>query len=259
LDRNALSQPDAPGGSGDPPQRHKLIREHLVANGSVRIAELARLLRVSHMTVRRDLASLETAGIARRVHGGAVALVGPSFAERHQVNANAKARIAVKLARMLPNKGAIGMDSSSTLVHLVRYLQEHELTVVTNGLETHAELVKRQAGRTVLSGGELHPETGSLVGPVARRTCASISVQRLFISSGGVDVSLGATERFFEEAELKQAFAEHAAEVILAADSSKLDLPQLAQSVGWDQIAFLVTEQSPKSVARDYHEVVQVV
>ena len=235
------------------------LRELLVANGSVRIADVAGRFGVSPMTIRRDLALLETAGVARRVRGGAVTLVGPSFAERHQMQAQAKGRIAAKLAKLLPVRGAIGLDSSSTILHLVRYLDNSPLTVVTNGLETHRALARRSVARVILTGGELHPDTGSLVGPVGLKVARALSVQRLFISAGGVDGALGATERYLEEAEIKHALAEHAAEVVLAVATSKLDAPELAQAIGWGRINYLVTELPPDSLPGAYRDLAEVV
>jgi DeoR family fructose operon transcriptional repressor len=211
------------------------------------------------MTIRRDLALLETAGVARRVRGGAVTLVGPSFAERQHTQAHAKARIATKLAKLLPLRGAIAIDSSSTILHLVRHLDGSPLTVVTNGLETHRALARRSVARVILTGGELHPDTGSLVGPIALKVARGLSVRRVFISAGGVDIALGATERYLEEAVIKQALADHAAEVVLAVATSKLDAPELAQSIGWSRINYLVTELPPDSLPRAYRDLAEVV
>ena len=244
---------------GEMTTRLATLRDHLITTGSIRITEMAARLNVSPMTIRRDLVQLETAGFARRVRGGAVAMIGPSFAERYKVHARAKAQIAVKLAKMLPTRAAIALDSSSTILHLVRYLDNRPLTVLTNGLETYHELSRRSLDRIILTGGELHPETGSLVGPIAEKVCNGLAVRRLFISAGGVDLSLGATERYLEEAQIKHALAENATEVILAADISKLDAPELAQSVAWHEISFLVTELPPESVPRAYRDVVDVV
>jgi DeoR family fructose operon transcriptional repressor len=235
------------------------LRDHLITTGSIKIAEVATRLGVSPMTIRRDLVQLEAAGIARRVRGGAVAVVGPSFAERYKVHARAKAQIAAKLAKMLPSRAAIALDSSSTILHLVRHLDNLPLTVLTNGLETYRELSRRSLDRIILTGGELHPETGSLVGPIAEKACKGLAVRRLFISAGGVDTSLGATERYLEEAQIKHALADNAAEVILAVDVSKLDATELAQAVSWDEVSVLVTELPPKSVPREYRDVVEVV
>jgi DNA-binding LacI/PurR family transcriptional regulator len=54
------------------PERHELILRSLRRHGRLRVAELAAELGVSAITVRRDLAELDTAGLLRRVHGGAI-------------------------------------------------------------------------------------------------------------------------------------------------------------------------------------------
>ena len=54
------------------PERHELILRSLRRHGRLRVADLAAELGVSAITVRRDLAELDSAGLLRRVHGGAV-------------------------------------------------------------------------------------------------------------------------------------------------------------------------------------------
>ena len=60
-------------------QRQSLIVDEVNRLGAVRIADLAAALRVSDMTVRRDLAVLAEAGLVVKVHGGVTA-VEPTFA-----------------------------------------------------------------------------------------------------------------------------------------------------------------------------------
>ncbi|MFF1822242.1 substrate-binding domain-containing protein [Kribbella sp. NPDC058245] len=54
------------------PERHELILRSLRRHGRLRVNELAAELGVSAITVRRDLAELDGAGLLRRVHGGAI-------------------------------------------------------------------------------------------------------------------------------------------------------------------------------------------
>lgn len=56
-----------------PGQRQRLILERLRREGAVETTVLALQLGTSTVTVRRDLDSLIRRGVARRVHGGAVA------------------------------------------------------------------------------------------------------------------------------------------------------------------------------------------
>ncbi|MET7281967.1 substrate-binding domain-containing protein [Kribbella sp. NPDC005582] len=53
-------------------ERHELILRSLRRHGRLRVAELVAELGVSAITVRRDLAELDGAGLLRRVHGGAI-------------------------------------------------------------------------------------------------------------------------------------------------------------------------------------------
>lgn len=52
-------------------QRHERVMDELRRNGAVRVKELAALLGVSELTVRRDIAALAAQGLLTKVHGGA--------------------------------------------------------------------------------------------------------------------------------------------------------------------------------------------
>jgi DNA-binding IclR family transcriptional regulator len=52
-------------------QRHEFIAAQLRLHGAVRVGDLAALLNVSEMTVRRDLDVLSELGVLDKVHGGA--------------------------------------------------------------------------------------------------------------------------------------------------------------------------------------------
>ncbi len=55
-----------------PSQRQSQILHEIEIRGSVNVAEFARRVNASGMTIRRDLALLEEQGLVERVHGGAV-------------------------------------------------------------------------------------------------------------------------------------------------------------------------------------------
>src|SRR5699024_9836258 len=90
-------------------QRHRHIVEALESAASVSTIELARTLRVSQETIRRDLIQLEQHGALRRVYGGAVTLhrqrsSEPPFAQRSAINAEAK-RVVGEVAAQLVRPG----------------------------------------------------------------------------------------------------------------------------------------------------------
>ena len=96
-----------------PQERQQLILKRLDARGQVTISDLSRRLSVSEMTIRRDLDQLETEGLLRRTHGGAVRAYSssfePPFTMRAHLNTEAKRAIAAwgattSIARRWPSR-----------------------------------------------------------------------------------------------------------------------------------------------------------
>lgn len=228
--------------------RARQIRDRLAANGTVRIDDLSESLGVSEMTIRRDLQDLESSGVAHRVRGGAVLLrLSPiPFAERTQLQAKAKLRIATKLLDLVPAGAAIGLDASSTVHRLATSLTDaSNLTVVTNSMEAFVALQGKPGISPILTGGSLEPETGSLVGPMAIRSATSVLIRRLFVSAAAVSSELGTSESSLAEADVKRALATVSDEVVVAVDSSKLESRAVARAFEWPEVSVLVTDLDP--------------
>ena len=241
--------------------RLQRIRAVLDSTGRARVAELAENLGVSEMTVRRDLGLLEDKGLAQRVRGGAVAKGPQPFADRFGKNARAKERIADKLAALVGEGGAIGIDASSTMERLAaRLAPADDLTVLTNSPESFAALSGRTGITALLTGGQLDPRSGSLVGPLATRAARDVILRSVFLSAAGIDADLGTTETTLEDAEVKLALADVSGQIVVAVDSSKLGQRATARCLPVDRIDILVTELDPDHPAlepfRDRCEVV---
>src|SRR5262245_18950656 len=73
-------------------ERRQVILELVRSNGAVSLRELARIVKTSEVTVRRDLRRLEAEGMLARRHGGAVAndrtAYEPSYTEKAGVAAD---------------------------------------------------------------------------------------------------------------------------------------------------------------------------
>jgi DeoR family transcriptional regulator, fructose operon transcriptional repressor len=226
--------------------RLERICDEVDALGRVKVSDLAVDLSVSEMTIRRDLDTLAEQGRLRRVRGGALALGPQRYSERFGVQARAKERIAAKLASLVPESGAIGMDASSTLQRLATSIAgARQLTVATNGLESFNALRERSGVTVLLTGGQHDPRTDSLVGPLAVRAARDLSLDRLFLSAAGLTPE-GTTEATLEEAEVKLALAEVSTEIVVAVDHTKLERQGVARCLGLDRVGVLVTDLDPK-------------
>lgn len=240
--------------------RIERIRTELESTGRVRVAELAVELGVSEMTVRRDLDALADQGVVHRVRGGALALGPQPFADRYGRQAKAKDKIADKLDELVGEGGAIGVDASTTIQRLAARLDDvRDLTAITNSPESFVVLDSQPGVTALLTGGQLDPRTGSLVGPLAARAAKDILLRRLFISAAGIDPRHGSTETTLEEAEVKMALAEASGQVIVAVDHSKLGQRGAARCIPMERIDILVTDLDPKDARlKGYRAVCEV-
>lgn len=231
-------------------------RAHLSAilerDGSIRLEDAAAELDVSSMTVRRDLADLEQAGVLRRVRGGAIPTLRPrTFTERSATGIREKGVIVEKLRSLIPNDGAIAIDASSTAGGISRLLSSSALTVATNSYPNFLLASANREISAILVGGQAESRTDSFIGPIACQAAGSLLYRRFFLSAAAVDPVIGSSEVTLEEAQVKQAFARASDETILVAASSKLGQRAMAVGFGLADIDLLVTELDPTDPALD--------
>ena len=248
------------GGSLAAEERRQVLLDLLRESGRVDITGAAGQLGVHHMTIRRDLKGLEREGAARLVRGGAIFVGTEEFEIRQSRALSAKRRIAEKLGPLVLEHDSVAIDASTTLFAFVEDLPSVDhLVVVTYGIPAFQALQPRAGVRAFLSGGELDPRTGSLVGPVAQRTLEGFSLSCCFLSASALDSELGTMEPTVEEVEMKQATARASQHVVLAVDSTKLSQRSAVRALNLDQIQTVVTELDPADSRLDpYRDRVQL-
>ncbi len=221
----------------------------------VRVDELTAELAVSVATIRRDLATLESRGDLRRVHGGAVAsetrLEEPLFDDKTSIAAPEKRRIAEMALTLIRPKDSIFLDGGSTVLALAALLHERsDITVVTNSLRVAAELAGGGPA-LILVGGELRRLSQTFVGPLTRFTIGQIHVDRAFMGTIGLDSKSGLTTTDPREAFTKELIMRNAGEVILLADGSKIGKTSFARFADLSTINTLITDKrSPEPSVR---------
>jgi DeoR family fructose operon transcriptional repressor len=237
--------------SFDVETRRAQLQATLERDGVVQLAQAAVAHGVSEMTVRRDLAEMENAGLVRRVRGGAVA-VGPKlFERRRSVAGPAKQAIAHKLLPLLPQSGAIAFDASSTMYQFALTIDPGPISVFSTGIETMGVLSRSAKARVLVSGGEVQETTGALVGPLALRSIEQFVFDRSFVSPTCIDAEYGLLESTLEGAEIKQALRRASRSMVVAVDSSKLGGSAMARALEIGEVEVLVTELDPAHTALD--------
>jgi ribose transport system substrate-binding protein len=237
--------------------RQQAILQILQERGSVNVAELAVELGASQGTIRNDLATLEEQKRLTRVRGGAILFNGnavrPIFNSRIQINAEAKKKIARWASELVSDGDVILLDASSTIYHMATHLEDrHNITVVTNHLETARLLNSDPTKRIILLGGYLHPDGLSVTGEIGQEVLKNLHLNTAFISCAGFSMEAGLMEADIQEANLKRQILLSAARVVALVDSSKFDKVGLKSFATVDQISHLVTDDriAPDTVER---------
>jgi len=232
------------------PYRLQFILDQIEQKGSVNVLDLAENLSVSDMTIRRDLRELESIGLIRRFHGGAVSSRGrayePPLFTRKIENQTQKEMIGKFAANMVVEGDCIALDVGSTTYQIALNLTKTKnITIVTPSLQIASVFFDRTDIRLIIPGGIVRPVENSLIGDIARWNLGQFYYDRLFLAAGAIDLSSGITEYNIDDAMIKKAMIKNAKEVVLVADSSKFQRTTFSFVADLNEINHLITDDTP--------------
>jgi DeoR/GlpR family transcriptional regulator of sugar metabolism len=242
-------------------QRQALILERVRESGAVRVAELARDLAVSDMTVRRDLDILHEHGLLEKVHGGATALSGlasfePGFTAKSALQRSEKAAIAAAAADRVEPGMAIGISAGTTTYALAAHVADVPgVTIVTNSIRV-AEVLHRSGRRdqtVILTGGTRTPSE-ALVGPFAVSQLRSVHLDQVFMGVHGMDAKAGFTCPNLLEAETDRALIDAGRRLVVLADHTKWGVIGIASIGRLEQADVLISDPELEPDARSLLE-----
>jgi len=216
-------------------------------SGVVTVAELSQLMAVSEMTIRRDLALLESKSVLRRVHGGAIAYA-PVDGDKPFVVRSTRADPQKKIigwlaAQLIQNGDRVVLDAGTTTLQVACNVTcKDNLTVITNNIPIAKELSQCSNITIILLGGIVKHQEMCMVGNMVKQSLSLLSADKYFLSATSFSIRMGAMETDMNETEVKQAMLRSAVETILVADSSKYNVSSLIQVAPWKQIHKLVTD-----------------
>ena len=230
-------------------ERQNEILEYLKQKKTATVRDLAAILYVSDATIRRDLGEMETLGLLRRSHGGAVLLEKNrdelSVLVRMEQNADAKRVMSDLVIPQLEDCSSVWMDSSSTVHFLSTVWRPAHKTVFTTGVQTALELAKLPDTQVVMPGGVLKFHTDSLEGEVTRDQMRSFFADAMVCSCGGIGTEGAVTESTLSQCAIKQGMMAQSRRRILVADNSKIGERRAFRIAHLRDFHVLVTDQRP--------------
>lgn len=228
-------------------ERQEAILSLLTEKQFCSVTKLANQLYVAPITVRRDLAEMELAGLIKRCHGGASVV---DFANREvpyelrsRENTSAKARIAKKAVQLLHHGDTVFLDASTTVAHMADYIEpQSDLTIITNSIRV-LEKLRGKGIRCYLTGGMLLENSSALVGRIAEDTVSSLFADICFFSSQGITEDGVITDFSEDETRLRKCMLSNAKQKIFLYDHSKLGKRFLFKVCAADDLTAMITDE----------------
>jgi DeoR family transcriptional regulator, aga operon transcriptional repressor len=228
-------------------------RQHILGliqkQGRVLVGDLSRELNISQITIRKDLDYLQSKGLVRRSHGGALriqpsTLIDPTLQEKQKQHYREKERIAAAAIKLVEEGQCIILDSGTTTTAIAQGLKRFKhLTVITNAVNIAAELAGTDF-EVILIGGSLRKNSFSLVGPLAEDNLEEMHADILFLGVDGFDLEVGLTTPNFLESRVNRAMVKAARRVVAVCDSSKFSRRSLSRIVPPGAIHHVITDRN---------------
>lgn len=214
-------------------ERQLKIIKQLKTHKFCTVKELCGELNASPSTIQRDLEALQDQGKLIREHGGATLIdVGKtisaydeiSVTDKSSIHAAEKIALCEEAAKEIKNGDCIFLDSGTTLAYIAPFLENKEITIVTNSLLLAGKLVDNSY-KVLLLGGELKQKYALTLGSVTLEECATYHFDKAFLSSNGVSLDNG--DIYGSEIEInavKKSVMKNSREIYLLFDASKTEV-----------------------------------
>lgn len=225
-------------------ERQTKIFDIISKTPTVSVKELSLEMKVSEVTIRKDLSSLENEGLLKRTHGGAVQMASNSIEKRIMFRYEEKLKISKEAAKLVNDGETILIESGSTNAVLAKELSnKSKIHIITNSLYIAESLKDNKNVKVTLLGGELQVESETMVGPLTKLCLSMIGVNKAFIGMDGFSEKLGFTCGDFSRAEVGKEMCLRAENVIILAESSKFDNVGMTPVVDISKVNMVITNK----------------
>lgn len=242
-----------------PVKRQQTIINHLLTVRIASIGELAEMLGVSPMTIRRDVQKLELAGRVVSVSGGVTIsteiLHEPSHMDKRVMQREEKDAIAEIAETLITPGTTVYLDAGTTTLALAKHLVEKgrfngELLAITNDLVITNYLVEHSTMRVYQTGGMVVRENRSCAGEGAAKILRGLNIDLAFLSTPSWNTRWLSTPDS-EKLPVKKAAVASSVRRVLLTDSSKYGKIGAFKAVPMSSINIVITDEGLATGARE--------
>lgn len=225
-------------------ERRQKILDELIKQPNLTADELAVILDVSALTIRRDFQYLEERDRLTRFYGGARVIESYlDKSKRGDLSEIRKNLIAKKAAEFVDDGDTIFINTSSTALLILKYLKGKKVNVITNN--ANAVYIKKDFNVNVfLTGGELREPKDSMVGEFAYNNISRVTANKCFIGCSGISAKVGMTTAVLAEVAINEVMLRQTmGSRYVIAESNKVGHNSSFVSSALNKINYLITDQ----------------
>ncbi len=224
-------------------ERQLSILNKVSNSKKINVASLAKDFGVSQVTIRQDLRTLESNGMLKRYHGGAMPVSDDDMMKRLSINYEVKLAIAKEAASLVKNGETVLIESGSTNVLLaVELTKKTDVTIITNSAFICRYIRGMSKTKIVLLGGDYQHDSEVLVGPLTVNSLKQFFVDKVFIGVDGFSPKVGFTCVNLMRAEVARNMAMQANHVVVLTDSSKFSSLGVSRQFAPEEVSIVITD-----------------
>lgn len=229
-------------------ERHQIILNTIQQDQYINVVDLCKKLKVSSVTIRKDLKLLEEKNLLFRTHGGATLnnpyTIDRPVNEKEKMQSTEKSRIGAAAAKLLKENDSIVVASGTTLLYFVKNIPHGlNLTVVTSSLNISLEFLHSTAVEVIQLGGLLRKSSSSVMGAYAEQVLQDFYFNTLFLGVDGIDLEHGFTTTNAMEAHLNRQMIKVSQKVVVLADSTKFGKRGFGKICGFEEVDQIITDK----------------
>ncbi len=233
-------------------ERQKNIIRILADNTNASVNFLADTLKVSGVTIRHDLDFLESEGLLKRVHGGAVLRDADDLEIRLGLNFDIKQKIARMAAGQVSPGETVLIESGSINVLLARELvRKQDITLITSNVYIARQFRNNKNVNILLLGGIYQPVSESMVGKLAKTGVDQLHFSKAFLGIDGFTEETGFTSRDILRSEISAHIIQKCQDNYVVTDSSKFGKVELTTICQTHQVQHVITDPGLPDHYRD--------
>lgn len=228
-------------------ERQEQIKNIILEQKSVSVAELTERFDVSFETIRRDLKLLEKEGFVEKSYGGAILKQRVNntadFQMLSHIMVEAKQKMASVAMNFISPGDCIYIGFATTCLQIAALLDDIPLTVLTSSLPVMNRLSEKKNIALFSTGGSWDARNCAFMGRTSVDNLSQFHLDKAFISCRALSMENGISDKTEAESDMRRRIVESSNQVYLLADNTKFDKMTFVKTCGFDRITAIITDK----------------